>query len=239
MSYFVSLSGGLDSTTLLANVLKMTSQPEDVHPVFFNYGSKHNPFELECCKDVCKHYNILDQLEVVDLRPVGIFNPETSALMADNNLEVPAAAYSEPGSLDATVVPGRNMVMISILSAKAESLYLQRKAQRPGAPQTPVVVALAVHSGDHALYPDCRPQFITAVANSVTASTEGRVRIFTPFVDMSKAAIVGVGLELGVPYELTRSCYRQQEKACGECGTCRERLKAFAENGFNDPAQYA
>ena len=239
MSYFVSLSGGLDSTTLLASVLQMASHPRDVHPVFFNYGSKHNPYELECCKAVCSHYKILDQLEVVDLRPVGVFNPDTSALMANNDLEVPAASYSEPGSLDATVVPGRNMVMASILSAKAESLYLQRKAQRPGASRMPVVVAMAVHSGDHALYPDCRPQFVVAVGNCITASTEGRVRFFTPFVDMTKAMIVGMGLEMGVPYELTRSCYRQQEKACGECGTCRERLKAFEANGVKDPAQYA
>ncbi len=219
MHYVLSLSGGLDSTVLLAALLDEHGQGA-VTPVFFRYGSKHNEREAVAAAAVAGHYGL--ELVTFDLRPV--FGQLSSVLLAHDGRAIPKAAYAED-NMALTVVPGRNLLFASVLAALAES----RGAGR---------VALATHAGDHALYPDCRPAFNDALAVAVRESSGGAVGVATPFGAMAKADIVALGLVLDAPLSLTRSCYESGEKACGQCGTCVERLEAFAVNGAKDPAAY-
>ena len=221
--FVLSLSGGLDSTVLCADLLDK-SGPQNgsgsVLPVFFEYGSKHNPWEKKAALAVAAHYNLA--LQIVDLTQT--FSHVTSALLSSDAREIPKAAY-ERESMHLTVVPGRNLIFGSILAAIAES---------NGIP----AVALATHGGDHHLYPDCRPAFNKALAEVVEQSTEARVRVLTPFGDILKSDIVARGIQLNAPFHLTRSCYQDDDVSCGVCGTCAERLEAFAANGMLDPIIY-
>lgn len=217
--YALSLSGGLDSTVLLADLAGSCGSGA-VTPVFFRYGSKHNEQEEAAASAVAAHYGL--ELVLFDLRSV--FGKFASALLAHDARAVPQAAYAED-NMALTVVPGRNLVFASVLAALAESRGLGK-------------IALATHAGDHALYPDCRPAFNAALAAVVRESSGGGVEVEAPFSALSKADIVARGLALGAPMGLTRSCYESGERACGRCGTCRERLEAFAANGVKDPAAY-
>lgn len=213
----LSLSGGLDSTVLCASFLEEHG-PGSVSPVFFRYGSKHNPWEKKAAAAVAAHYNLA--LTVIDL--TATFANVASALLAADSRAIPQKAYDD-ASMAATVVPGRNLLFASVMAAVAESRAIPH-------------MALATHGGDHHLYPDCRPEFNTALAKVVDASTAGRVAVTVPFAAMSKANIVALGLRLNAPLRLTRSCYAAAENSCGRCGTCTERLAAFAANGAVDPA---
>lgn len=218
-SCIVSLSGGLDSTVLLGSLIADCGG-EAVTPVFFRYGSKHNEREEAAARAVAAHYGL--ELILFDLRPV--FGRLSSALLVHDGRAVPRAAYA-PDNMAQTVVPGRNLLFASVLAALAESRGIGG-------------IALATHAGDHALYPDCRPSFNAALAAVVGESSGGKVGVATPFADLGKAAIVARGLSLGAPLHLTRSCYESAETACGACGTCTERLAAFAANGVKDPVGY-
>lgn len=218
--YALGLSGGLDSTVLLASLLAAYGT-EAVTPVFFRYGAKHSEREEASAFAVAAHYG--REPVLFDLRPV--FGRLSSALLAHDERAIPKAAYAED-SMALTVVPGRNLIFASILAALAESRGIGR-------------IALATHAGDHALYPDCRPAFNKALAVAVEQSSGGRVGVDTPFSAMSKAKIVARGLDLGAPLHLTRSCYESAAAACGACGTCRERLAAFAANETEDPVAYS
>jgi 7-cyano-7-deazaguanine synthase len=222
---FLSFSGGADSTTLLAHLLR---DAYNVRPVFFDYGSKHGPFEYSAARAVCDHYGI--PLEMISLRDV--LDGGDSALMAGNDREIPSGpgGYHETGSLAATVVPGRNLLMASILAGRAEAHGL-RTAES-------AYIGMGIHGGDHALYPDCRPEFLESLRQVLRVGTEGRVGLVAPFGGLSKGEIIIRGKELQVPYALTRSCYDAREFACGVCSTCRERLEAFAFAGLSDPIPY-
>lgn len=226
---FLSFSGGLDSTTLLC---MLRNRGCDVRPVFFHYGSKHNAYERAAAEAVLAEVCPDVPLAMVDLSQTGIFSANGSALLASSPREVPDGGYSTPGSLAATVVPGRNMIMASILASIAEVAARHTIGE-------PVEVALAVHAGDHALYPDCRPAFIDHLAKAIFASSEGNVGLSAPFLRLRKADIVRIGLDNFAPFHLTRSCYKQQAVSCGRCGTCMERLEAFHLNGVEDPIPYA
>ena len=215
-SVLVSLSGGLDSTTLLAHLIHFDFVPECVS---FNYGSKHNKEEIEAAKKIAKYYNV--NHTVIDLREA--MSGFKSDLLLSGGV-IPKGHYND-ASMARTVVPGRNMIFTSILAGYAESNNI-------------AYVALGIHQGDHHIYPDCRPDFFNALNHTVQLSTEGKVRLLAPFLHKSKADIVGEGLRLKVPYELTRTCYEGKEKACGTCGSCVERLEAFASNGVTDPIEY-
>ena len=224
---FLAFSGGLDSTTLLCMRL---AEGAEVQPVFFDYGSKHNAFERKAANDVlavvCPH----TPLKVVELHNSGIFEGSASALLADSPDAVPDASYTAPGSLAATVVPGRNLIMASILASMAE-VHARRTC-------TPTEVALGVHAGDHVLYPDCRPDFVKALQQVVAESSGNMVSVAAPFLHCKKKNIVRIGRMVHAPLHLTRSCYKQQALSCGKCGTCRERLEAFAACGLVDPIPY-
>lgn len=140
------------------------------------------------------------------------------------DVPVPEGHYAEE-SMKATVVPNRNMVLLSLATAWAVSL----KAQ---------YVAYAAHAGDHAIYPDCRPEFFGHLGEAIRRCDWHKVEPLSPFIRMTKSQIVKEGDKLQVPFERTYSCYKGGEKHCGKCGTCVERREAFSLAGVPDPTQY-
>jgi len=219
----MGLSGGMDSATLLGLLLE---QGCEVHCCQFLYGSKHSAYESQAAVNVVKFYlekGFPVHLEVFDLRQS--FINFSSALLKTGG-EIPEGNYTDI-SMKQTVVPGRNLIFISLMAGYAESIRASD-------------VALGVHSGDHEIYPDCRPEFIVAAREVVKASTEGKVNIIAPLLAEDKTGILRIGMELNppVPYKLTRTCYKDQAASCGKCGSCVERLSAFNDLGLEDPIQY-
>lgn len=219
----IGLSGGMDSTTLLAYFLEANYE---VHCCTFTYGSKHNQYENKAAFQLIEFYRAGGEYvhhHFFDLSEA--FKNFNSNLLKSGG-EIPEGHY-EGENMKLTVVPGRNLIFASIMAGLAESIGAE-------------AIALGIHSGDHAIYPDCRPEFATALQQVLDASTEGKIKVKTPFLNMNKATILqtGYAMSLRVPYELTRTCYKDQELCCGKCGSCRERLEAFGELGIKDPAQY-
>lgn len=220
----MGLSGGMDSATLLGILLE---QGAEVHCCSFYYGSKHNKYEQEAAKKIVRYYQLHDKpvhLYLFDLTDV--FVPFTSNLLLSGG-DIPEGHYNDE-SMKLTVVPGRNMIFTSIMAGLAESI---------GATE----VALGVHAGDHHIYPDCRPEFIKALDLAVYLSSDRKVEITTPLLYFNKATIVTIGqfnLKILVPFDMTRTCYKDQEFACGKCGSCRERLEAFQISQVLDPITY-
>lgn len=211
----LALSGGLDSTTLLSRCL---DEDREVLAVHFQYGSTHNFYEKAAVARILKHYDVPSR--VVDL--TGIFTGTGSSLMGD--APIPEGHYAAD-TMKSTVVPGRNMIFAAVLASVAESVGAD-------------AIGLGVHAGDHHIYPDCRPDFVSALSKTIRESTEGKVAVYAPFLNVTKADIVKEGLLLGTPYVLTRTCYKAQGIPCGVCGSCRERLEAFELNGAVDPIDY-
>lgn len=216
------VSGGMDSVTL-AHHLRRAGH--ELHMVSFDYGQRHGHRELEmaakCAIDLGADHSIVAMPDLAGLI-------RTSALTSDD-IEVPDGHYAED-SMKMTVVPNRNMVMLSIAGAiaVAEQAY---------------AVATGVHAGDHFIYPDCRPVFIDSASLALRLGNAGFTRddfagIVAPFVRISKAEITAIGDQLGVPWLDTWSCYKGGEHHCGRCGTCVERQEAFAEAGVHDPTTY-
>lgn len=223
MKAIVTLSGGLDSATCLALAVREYTAPE-VMALSFKYDSKHNDLERASAASLAAHYGCA--LHVVDL--TGLFAGMQSALLK-GEAPLPTGHY-EDVSMRQTVIPGRNIVFGAIAAAHAMEL----KAS---------ALFLGVHAGDHFIYPDCRPRFIEAFAAAVLAGTAWEpngqgVLLKTPFLRSTKAVIVRLGLSLDVPYRLTRTCYGDAPVACGSCGSCQERLAAFAMNDVVDPIAY-
>jgi 7-cyano-7-deazaguanine synthase len=224
MKHVIGLSGGMDSATLLGHLLDQGS--EQVHCCSFYYGSKHGQWELKAAQDLVEFYQI-QGLPVIGHR-IDIskaFNEFKSNLLLSGE-DIPEGHY-EHESMSQTVVPGRNLILASIMAGLAESV---------GAG----VVALGVHSGDHHIYPDCRPGFITALHSVILASSDGKVIIQAPFLNLDKTGILKIGYNLNpqTPYHLTRTCYKNQGVSCGKCGSCTERLEAFANINCQDPIEY-
>jgi 7-cyano-7-deazaguanine synthase len=219
MKILISLSGGMDSATLLGHLLDDIQ--DEVKAVSFIYGSKHNRFEMEAADQIAKFYNIDHYF--LDL--TAIFNEIKSNLMLGQG-EIPEGHYND-STMSKTVVPGRNHIFASILAGIAESIGFNR-------------VALGVHAGDHAIYPDCRKNFIECLNRSILLQSENKVSVIAPFIDMTKADILDIGHQCRtpVPYHLTRTCYKFQSKACGKCGSCVERLEAWEKIGKKDPVEY-
>lgn len=213
MNQIVVLSGGLDSTSVLALACQAAKAAQGSVKAFsFDYGQRHSR-ELEAARQIAQHYGVAHQ--VVSLR--GLMHG--SALLGET--PVPEGHYAEE-SMAQTVVSGRNLLFASVAIAKAElgdSLWF------------------GVHAGDHPIYPDCRPEFWSRLA-SLAQDAYG-VRLETPFLVMSKAEALRSGARLGAPYALTWSCYNGGEVHCGRCGTCVERAEAFSIAGIIDPTEYA
>lgn len=217
MKTLVICSGGLDSVTLAWHVAA-TSELQSL--ISFDYGQRHRR-ELDSARVCATHFNVPHQ--VVDLSCI---TPLLGQNALTNSVEVPHGHYAE-ATMKQTVVPNRNAIMMTIAFAAACAGDAQ-------------AVALAVHGGDHFIYPDCRPEFIDAFADMQRAALDGmaEIALLAPFVDQDKAAIVRRGAELGVPFAETWSCYEGGEQHCGRCGTCVERREAFALARVADPTDY-
>jgi len=224
-------SGGIDSTTCVAAAIEKCRK-KNVSSVSVYYGQRHR-IELDKAKLIAEYYGI-DHYEL-DLTEIFKYN-KTCSLLSQTNIEVEKSSYEEQlkksdGKPVVTYVPFRNPLFIAAITSLAMSIY----------PNEKVDVYLGIHQDDSgAAYPDCSPQFNKAMAKAVRLGSGGLVRLVSPFVDCKKADIVKYGLEHNVPYEHTISCYDPDEygRACGKCGTCIDRLKAFEANGAKDPIDY-
>lgn len=221
----VLCSGGVDSTTLLAQAVAKYGA-ENVYALSISYGQKHG-CEIEAARAVAAHYGV--QQRFLDLG--AIFADSACSLLAHSDAAVPAGTYAEQqaeggeGAPVSTYVPFRNGLFLSAAASMALSLECS-------------VVGYGAHHDDWAgaAYPDCSAEFVGAMARAVSEGTGGQLSLEAPFVAWSKADIVAEGLRLGVPFELTWSCYEGGEAPCGRCATCLDRAAAFAAHGVADPA---
>ena len=221
MHYVLSLSGGMDSATVLAKLL------QDGHSVdcfYFAYGSKHEEFECEMASRLIGYYFMNYRVATFSFIRLPFIKKEFRSDLLKGQGEIPEGHFEDESMKD-TVVPCRNMIFLSILAGLAES----RKAEG---------IALGIHQGDHAIYPDCRPLFFDQMAAVIQTATDGKVGTIAPFLHTDKHGILAWGLEHKVPYHLTRTCYKDQPLSCGRCGSCVERLEAFSSMGIKDPITY-
>lgn len=222
MKVVTLLSGGMDSTTL---AYELADAGHEVHALAVDYGQRHRARELNASLETARRLGFMWNL--VDLRTLTEFL-SGSALTDPENVEVPEGHYTAE-TMKATVVPNRNAIMLNI----AVGVAVARGAE---------LVATAVHAGDHAVYPDCRPEFIDAMNELIPVATEGfshpGLHVHAPFVNITKEDIAKLGERLGVPWELTWSCYVGGELHCGKCGTCVERAEALHLAGIEDPTEY-
>lgn len=225
INHVIIYSGGADSYTLLHYVLKHYVRVGDgVHALSFHYGQRHNR-ELASAKAVCQELNLAH--DVIDLRQITPFLGGSA--LTNPAIPVPHGHYAAE-SMKQTVVPGRNTMMLALGLAFAEGWNAARNA----------TIYYGAHAGDHAIYPDCRPEYISAMARTIKLASDGHVELVVPFWGHDKAWIVAQGLrELGLDYRKTWTCYEGGEQACGKCGSCVERLLAFDTNNAVDPLPYA
>ena len=219
-------SGGLDSTTCLAIAVKKFGA-ENVSTLSIFYGQR-NAAELVAARNVAKFYNVAHY----ELDIANVFSLSKSAMLDTSTEPLEKSSYAEQilknnSARVATYVPFRNGLMISMAASFADSLY-----------DDSIELFVGVHADDAAgnAYADCREDFVAAMAEAVKIGTYEKIQLVAPFVNNSKADIVKVGLELGTPYHLTRSCYERGDKPCGHCATCLDRARAFELNGVTDPA---
>ncbi|MCH8028660.1 MAG: 7-cyano-7-deazaguanine synthase QueC [Candidatus Dadabacteria bacterium] len=216
----VIVSGGIDSSTLLYTV---SEQGFDIHALTFIYGQKHIK-EIESARKVCSMLGVSHR--VVDLSALkGLLS---GSALTDSTIDIPEVpeTLEHYGTLAATIVPNRNAIFLSIGVGLAVSAGAGR-------------VYFGAHHSDRGVYPDCRREFIEAFEAAERLATDvPGLRVEAPFVDMNKSEIVSLGASLGVPYDITWSCYKGGQKHCGVCSSCRERKRAFAESGVADPTRY-
>lgn len=210
----IVLSGGMDSVTLLYDYRDVVALA-----VTFDYGSNHNAREIACARIHCRRLGI--EHIVIPLAFVAKYFKSSLLSGAD---AIPEGNYDDE-NMKSTVVPFRNGIMLAVACGIAESRDLRR-------------VMLANHFGDHAIYPDCRRDFVDAMSEAMRCGTYCGVTVFAPYTDITKADIARRGALLGIDYAETYSCYKGGEHHCGRCGTCRERREALAEAGIADPTVY-
>lgn len=211
----VIYSGGMDSYTVLHKAIQAG---KDVHALTFNYGQRHIK-EIDVAAKVCNKLNISHK--VVDISAI---NSLIGGSALTDDIDIPEGHYAED-NMKATIVPNRNMILLSLAIGYAVSL---------GADE----VYYGAHSGDHAIYPDCRPIFVAKMNEVAAIANYEDVRIITPYLHQSKIEILTDGLAMGLDYGETWTCYNGREKACGKCGSCVERLEAFEQNQATDPLSY-
>lgn len=210
----IILSGGMDSTTLLYD-----KQDRIALAITFDYGSNHNAREAEMARINCEKLEIKHAIIKLDF-----FSRYFRSSLLDGADAIPEGHYQDE-NMKSTVVPFRNGIMLSIACGIAESHGLTH-------------VLMANHSGDHAIYPDCRADFVNAMDQAMKSGTYIGVTIDAPYTDLTKTDIARRGARLGIDYALTYSCYKGGEKHCGLCGTCVERKEALHDAGIEDPTEY-
>ena len=187
--------------------------------VSFNYGSKHNAKEIAFARMHCERLGI-EFLEI----PLGFMQQYFKSSLLIGGEEIPEGSYDDE-NMKSTVVPFRNGIMLAIAAGLAESHGLMH-------------VMLANHSGDHAIYPDCRPGFVDAMSKAIAEGTYENLTILAPYTKFSKTEIARHGKALGIDYSETWSCYKGGEHHCGKCGTCTERKEALRDAGIQDNTVY-
>ena len=216
MKAVVLFSGGLDSTVLVYDLL---NEGADLKLLSIDYGQRHEK-ELKSSSEIAEYLELKHEI----LRLPMLNNLLGGSALTDPSISLPEGHYAED-SMKATVVPNRNMILLSLAAGHAISLQFD-------------TVAYAAHAGDHTIYPDCRPEFATAMDQALKLCDWNTVSLYRPFVQLSKHDLVRKGNELGVPFEKTWSCYAGNDKHCGKCGTCVERKEAFELVGLLDPTEY-
>lgn len=214
------ISGGLDSVVMAHQLVERGSE---VTALSFNYGQRHHR-ELDAAQRATEVLQISHR--IVDVSALGLVL--TGSALTDVSIDVPDGSYNDE-SLRSTVVPNRNAIFLSIATGVAVVVGAE-------------AVAIAVHSGDHALYPDCRPEFIAAFEHQARIANSGFIHpdfhVDAPFLSMTKGSIVRLGAEYGVDFAATWSCYQGAELHCGTCATCLERREAFVSAEVTDPTPY-
>jgi 7-cyano-7-deazaguanine synthase len=223
MKALVLFSGGLDSSTCLALAVKKHGR-ENVTALSIYYGQKHDK-EIKAARAVAEHYGV--ELKALDL--AAVFAGSDCSLLTGSDRDIPKESYAEQllhtdGKPVSTYVPFRNGLFL----ASAASIALSCGCG---------VIYYGAHSDDAAgnAYPDCSEKFNRAMNEAIFTGSGEQLHIEAPFVGLTKADVVRMGAELGVPFELTWSCYEGGDKPCGQCGTCRDRAAAFRANGLTDP----
>lgn len=211
----VIYSGGMDSFTLINKVIR---QNFDVYALTFDYGQRHHK-EIECAKSVCNllkiHHTIVNITSIKQLM-------RGSSLTDD--IDIPEGSY-DISNMHSTVVPNRNMVLLSMAVSHALSIGATK-------------VFYGAHSGDHSIYPDCRPEFVEKM-NALTQICDYHpIQICSPYIYNTKSDILLDGFNMGLTYDKTWTCYKGGKKACGKCGSCIERLDAFNSLHQKDPIDY-
>lgn len=210
----IIVSGGMDSITMLHEYKDSIALA-----LSFDYGSNHNDREIPFAKLHCERLGIPHIII-----PLDFMHQYFKSSLLEGADAIPEGHYTSE-NMASTVVPFRNGIMLSIACGLAESKGLKR-------------VLIANHGGDHTIYPDCRPGFISAMSDAMTQGTDTQVEIFAPYTSITKADIARHGKALGIDYSETWSCYKGTEKHCGKCGTCVERKEALMEAGIVDTTDY-
>ena len=218
MKVVILLSGGIDSVTALHEAIKQHGARE-VQALSFDYGAKHHARELPMAAWQCAQVGVSHRIA-----PIGFIAVEFRSDLLQSGGAVPEGHYEET-SMRSTVVPFRNGIMLAMAAGFAESVGAEG-------------IVIAAHAGDHAVYPDCRKEFLDPMGSAIREGTYAKIALLRPFVDMDKAAIVLRGAELKVDFSRTWSCYKGGEFHCGNCGTCVERREAFLLAQVPDPTNY-
>lgn len=226
MKALVLLSGGIDSSTALAYAVNKYGS-ENVVALSISYGQKHQK-EIDASNNVASFYKVLH----LKLDLGNIFEYSDCSLLAHSNKEIPHESYDSQikktnGSPVSTYVPFRNGLFL----ASAASIAISKGCSE---------IYYGAHMDDACgnAYPDCSEEFNKSINEAIYLGSGNKLRVVAPFINKNKAEVVKLGLSLNVPYELTWSCYEGHNKACGVCGTCIDRKKAFALNGVKDPIEY-
>ena len=216
MKVCVLLSGGMDSVVAFYESMQ---RHEVVACVSFDYGSKHNAREIPFAKLHADRNGVVHHTISLDF-----VNQLFKSDLLISGGEIPDGHYAEL-TMKQTVVPFRNGIMLAIATGYAESIEAEG-------------LVIAAHSGDHAIYPDCREPFMHAMATAMSEGTYAKIQLLRPFIDTDKTGIAQRGIDLGIDFAETWSCYKGGELHCGVCGTCVERREAFLLAGLPDPTKY-
>lgn len=212
----VLVSGGMDSVTALYDA---AGKYDVVAGLSFDYGAKHNDREIPFAAVHCRNVGVRHEVISLDF-----INRLFKSDLLKSGGEVPEGHYEEL-TMKQTVVPFRNGIMMAITAGIAESMGAQG-------------LIIAAHSGDHSIYPDCREDFMKSMGEAIRLGTYAQIEVIRPFIAMKKAEIARLGLDLGVDFSRTWSCYKGGDVHCGKCGTCVERREAFLVAGIKDPTVY-
>lgn len=210
----IIVSGGMDSITMLYNYKKVIGLA-----ITFDYGSNHAKKEIAFAKLHCERLGIPHLII-----PLSFIHEYFKSSLLEGGDKIPEGHYQDE-NMKSTVVPFRNGIMLAIACGLAESNGFTK-------------VMIANHSGDHAIYPDCRATFINSMSEAMSYGTYNRVKIYAPYTGMSKTDIARLGKYMGIDYSETWSCYKGGEHHCGKCGTCVERKEALSEAGIEDKTIY-